>query len=635
MEIAPLIFDIESFYSSTYSLTKLSPAEYILSPMFEAICLGVANLDDDPFIVDGPDIPYFIKRLKAEQRAGRSIVTCSHNSQFDMAVMAWRYDFHPDFLVDTMAMSRTVLGPLLPSHSLASVAQWFSLPAKGSLIKEVKGMTRADIIACGLWDREVEYCLHDVTLCREIYNRLLTSIPKDELLLHDILTRCTTEPMLRVDRAMLEAHLQQVLAQKQMVLEQIQQMGIGKAHLMSNQKLADVLRSLGVEPPTKISPQTNEQTYAFARTDEEFTDLLEHPNLLVRSVVEARLETKSTIEETRTRRFLNISHLKFPERGDCFMPMPVIIGAAHTHRVGGGWDLNVQNMGRGSKLRDAIYAPEGHMLLVVDSKQIEARLCAWFCDQLDLLEEFRRGEDVYANFASVIFGQKITTQNKPERFVGKTAVLQLGYASGASKFQNTVRVLSAKAGMPILLSDLQSQDVVSKYRLRMSRITATWRVLDRILIMMADALPSYGHGDATAVKCMAFFRNLMVGPTGLIIHFPQLNFLEEEERGGSWWFRDGRRWRRTYGASLLETICQHTARCIVMGAAVRLRNPMTGLGARLVHSAHDELVYSVPMHNIEAAKIWAQTEMNRPPSWASDLPLDCDTTTGHRYGDAK
>lgn len=633
-DVTPLFCDFESFYSQTYTLTKMDPASYILDPLFEAICLGVANMEDQPTLIDGPIIPEFITGLKHRKIRDPKIkiAMVSHNAQFDMAIMAWRYDFHPDLIIDTMAMSRTVLGPLLSSHSLASVAQWFGLPAKGSLVKDVKGLTRADIIACGLWDREVEYCLHDVTLCREIYKRLLGQMPAEEFILHDTLTRCTTEPMLRIDRTMLEAHLQTVLQQKQTVLATVEQMGIGKAHLMSNPKLADVLRSLGVEPPTKISPQTQEKTYAFARTDEEFTDLLEHANPLVRSVVEARLETKSTIEETRTRRFIGISNLQFPGKGDGLMPMPVIIGAAHTHRVGGGWDLNVQNMGRGSKLREAIYAPDGYILLVVDSKQIEARLCAWFCDQLDLLEEFRRGEDVYANFACTVFGRKITAADKPERFVGKTGILQLGYASGPVKFGNTVRILSAKAGMPILLSDLQAQDIVNKYRARMRRITLMWRALDQILVMMANALPSYGEGEGYELKCVSFYHNLMVGPTGLPVHFPNLHYEEED---GSWWFRDGKRQRRTYGASLLETICQHTARCIVMGAAVRLRNPMAGLGARLVHSAHDELVYAVPIQNVEAAKIWAQTEMNRPPAWAPTLPLDCDIGVAHRYGDAK
>ena len=429
MPVEPLLLfcDFESFYSQEYSLTKMSPAEYILDPRFEAICLGVANISDPPILLDGPLIPAFINRLKQQEQP---IIMISHNATFDMAIMSWRYNFQPHFIVDTIAMSRTVLGSKLSSHSLASVAAYFGLPAKGSLIKEVKGMTRADIKAAGLWDREVEYCKHDAWLCREIYKKLFHQIPADELILHDILTRCTTEPLLRVDREMLDAHLVEVLARKLQTLLSVEAMGIGKAHLMSNQKFADVLRSLGVEPPTKISPHTQEETYAFAKGDEEFLELREHPNVMVRTVVDARLETKSTIEETRTRRFLAISHLDFPTLGDCRMPMPVIIGAAHTHRVGGGWDLNVQNMGRGSRLRDALYAEDGYTLLVVDSRQIEARFNAWFSGQADLVQAFREGRDVYSEFASEIFERKVTKGNVPERFVGKTGILQLGYASG-------------------------------------------------------------------------------------------------------------------------------------------------------------------------------------------------------------
>ena len=135
---------------------------------------------------------------------------------------------------------------------------------------------------------------------------------------------------------------------------------------------------------------------------------------------------------------------------------------------------------------------------------------------------------------------------------------------------------------------------------------------------------------------MTFYKNLMVGPTGLLLHFPELHYEQpEDEAYGSWWFRDGKRLRRTYGASLLETICQHCSRCIVLGAAVRLRTPMANLGARLVHSAHDELVYRVPTVHLETAKVWAQLEMNRPPAWAPDLPLDSEIGVGQRYGDCK
>ena len=227
-----------------------------------------------------------------------------------------------------------------------------------------------------------------------------------------------------------------------------------------------------------------------------------------------------------------------------------------------------------------------------------------------------------------MFGRPITPANKPERFVGKTGVLQLGYGSGWRKFQNTVANQTRDTDTPILLGDWQAQDVVQKYRGKYRNIPYTWRVLDGILLQL-NGMPA-----PMLMKCVAFDKGRMIGPSGLSIRFPELHHVEDE-RGGSWWFHDGRKLRRTYGASLFETISQHCSRCIVMGAAVRLRNSMAGIGARLVHSAHDELVYRVPVQHIETAKIWAQTEMNRPPHWAPDLPLDCELGVAQRYGDAK
>jgi len=634
-EVIGLFCDFESHYSTEYSLRRMSPAEYILDPRYESICLGVAGITGDPILIDGPEIPHFIHKIKRHRiETQQPIVMVSHNAQFDMSILSWVYDFSPDLIVDTIAMTRTMLGSKLASHSLDSVAAYFGLPAKGSLIKEVKGMTRADIIAAGLWDREVEYCLHDTWLCREIYLRLFDKMPPDEFILHDIVTRCTTEPLLRVDKQMLANHLVTVQQQKALALAQVEAMGVTKADLMSNPKLADVLRMLGVTPPTKISGRTQQETYAFAKSDEDFLALQEHPNVMVRTVVEARLETKSTQEETRTTRFLKIADLEFPKLGTCIMPMPVVIGAAHTHRFGGAWEMNVQNLGRDSVLRDAIYCDDGYLLLTVDAKQIEARFTAEFCGQEDLVQAFREGRDVYADFASTVFARLITSLDKLERFVGKTGILQLGYACGWLKFQHTVFILSAKTDTPIQLTDEQSIDVVQKYRGRFRRIVFTWRELDHILQIM-HSLPEFGQGEGLVKKCVTFYKNLMVGPTGLPIHFPELRYVQEEDGMGNWWFRDGRKQRRTYGASLLETIAQHCCRCIVMSAAVRLRNPMAGLGARLVHSAHDELVYRVPIQHIETAKIWAELEMNRPPTWMPTIPLACDIGVGVRYGETK
>ena len=112
-----------------------------------------------------------------------------------------------------------------------------------------------------------------------------------------------------------------------------------KEELMSNPKFAEILRKCGVEPPMKISPTTGKDTYAFSKTDEEFKALLEHENVNVQAVVAARLGMRSTIEETRTERFIEIG-----QRG--LLPIPLRYYAAHTGRWGGDDKVNMQNLPR-------------------------------------------------------------------------------------------------------------------------------------------------------------------------------------------------------------------------------------------------------------------------------------------------
>src|SRR5207344_621934 len=126
-------------------------------------------------------------------------------------------------------------------------------------------------------------------------------------------------------------------------------------------------------------------------------------------------------------------------------------------------------------------------LLVADSKQIEARFVAWFCEQNDLLEQFRDGTDVYCDFASTVFNTKVTPANKLERLVGKTGILQLGYGSGWRKFQATVRQQTRDTDTPIELDDRMAQDVVDKYRNRYNRIKGRWGDCETALSVMKES----------------------------------------------------------------------------------------------------------------------------------------------------
>ena len=84
---------------------------------------------------------------------------------------------------------------------------------------------------------------------------------------------------------------------------------------------------------------------------------------------------------------------------------------------------------------------KGHYIYVADLSNIEARMLAYVAGQSDLIEQFRRGDDIYSNFASVIYERPINKKDHPtERFVGKTAILGLGYGMGHAR--SSKRLLS-------------------------------------------------------------------------------------------------------------------------------------------------------------------------------------------------
>jgi DNA polymerase len=138
--------------------------------------------------------------------------------------------------------------------------------------------------------------------------------------------------------------------------------------------------------------------------------------------------------------------------------------------------MNPQNFNRGGALRDAILAPEGHVLVVADSGQIEARVVAWLAGEAGLLEAFRRNDarsreyeaafaarvaalgnvvtkeqakeidrelaalgivegDFYSDVGGSFFGKKLSKKETPvERQIAKSMILGLGFSMGWLRF---------------------------------------------------------------------------------------------------------------------------------------------------------------------------------------------------------
>ena len=476
-----LTLDFETYYDKDFSLSKITMEHYIRDPRFEVIMLGVRWPDGTKEIITGSheEIQYRLDGIEW----GKYAVLC-HNTLFDAAILSWRFGVNPAAWLDTLSMARAMFG--MKGNSLALLAKRYGLEDKGTAVQNAMGKRRCDFTPQE-FKEYADYCLHDVELCHELFFLMSNGwykpetfdhrdpYPRKELELIDRLIRMYTEPTLRLNVHKLEEHLADVVRRKEELLSNA---GIAKEDLMSNPKFALVLESFGVSPPMKVSPTTGKQAFAFAKTDPGMKALLEHPDDRVQAVVAARMGVKSTLEETRTQRFIDMA-----QRNPLF-PVPLRYSAARTHRLGGTDGINLQNLpargAQANKLKKCIEAPPGHVIIDCDSSNIEARMLAWLAGQDDLVQDFANGVDVYCKMASKIFGRPITKADKVERFVGKTVVLGCGYQTGAMKLQITLK--ASEMNMDLELSECKN--IIDTYRNSVPAITRLWRTGDAALETM-------------------------------------------------------------------------------------------------------------------------------------------------------
>ena len=601
-----LTIDFETYYSREFSLTKVTTEEYVRSPQFEAIGVAVQVDDGEPvwFSGDAEAMHQFLA-----QYDWKNSLALAHNAPFDGAILNWVFGISPKGWLDTLSMGRALHGTEV-GGSLKVLAQHYGLGEKGTEVENALGLHRADFSPEQL-ARYGEYCKNDVALTWELFGAMSAGFPKVELRLIDLTVKMFTEPVLRLDMVMLRAHLLTEQGRKEELLRTFD-----KDTLMSNPKFAELLRELGVEPPMKVSPTTGKQTYAFSKTDEAFKALLEHPTTMVQTLVAARLGTKSTIEETRTERFLGIA-----KRGA--LPVPLRYYAAHTGRWGGDDKLNLQNLPRVSPLKKSIIAPTGYMMIDSDSSQIEARTLAWLAEQNDLVEAFDRGEDVYKIMASAIYGKDVSQITKDERFVGKTTILGCGYGMGAKKFQAQLKNFNVAIDLD------EATRIINTYRETYPKIVELWKsAASALKAMLQKQHTTLGRGGVLKVEG----EDGILLPNGLYLRYPNLRKHEDED-GEVELVYDTKKGRaiipnRIYGGKVIENVCQALAR-IVIGEQML----MVAKKYKVVMTVHDAIACIAPTAEVENAKEYVEMCMRMRPSWAMELPLNCEAGYGESYGD--
>jgi DNA polymerase len=306
------------------------------------------------------------------------------------------------------------------------------------------------------------------------------------------------------------------------------------------------------------------------------------------------------------------------------MPVPLRYYAAHTGRWGGDDKINLQNLQRTSPLKMAILAPYGDVMIDSDSSQIEARTLAWLAGQDDLVEAFDRGEDVYKIMASAIYGKAINAITKDERFVGKTTILGAGYGMGAAKFKAQLKTFGVE------VSEDEAQRIIDTYRRTYPRIPELWKSAANVLpAIIGEQTTSFGRGGILKVDGS---EGILL-PNGLRLKYPNLRWVEMEENGKPQFVYDTKKGKTTvpnriYGGKVIENVCQALAR-IVIGEQML----MVAKKYRVVMTVHDAIACIAPEAEAETGKEYVEMCMRIRPSWAPELPLNCEAGYGRSYGD--
>ncbi len=586
-----IFIDFETYYDRNYSLTKMTTIEYVRDPQFKVLGIAIQLNDEDPYWITGDQLPDY-------DWANSEVI--AHNILFDGMILTQHYGVTAKRWTCTVALSRAMIP--VKDHRLARLAKLLNLGEKGDALTPGSTAVSAEL---------KEYAINDVVLARKLYDLLIDKFPQDEKDLIHITQKWGVEPLLQIDQTRMTASLIAAIDLRQ---ELIEASGVDEATLVSNQKFERYLIEQEIEVPTKAGEDNKWPKTALSKLDPEFwACVAKHPE--AQHIFEGRLAAKSNIAITRPKKLLSIAQCSPDNR----LPMPLKYYGAHTGRWSGGDGYNVQNLPRDSEIRKSITAPKGHVIVVVDSAQIELRVNAWWSNEYRALDILNTGQDLYSITAAVHLDKRTNYITENERRLGKVMVLGCGYGMGWRKFQSFVA--TGPMGLPpLLLSDIDAQNAITSYRRLYPNIKNTWREMNNHLGDMYFMMPNT-HNTRKGVQ---FHKEHLVLPNGMFIWYP---CLDSSDEGGGWTFGYTNNKSHIYGARLQENIVQGLARVIIADQLLEIERR----GIRTVSSTHDEILAVVPEEDAQKTLDVMLQVTRTSPTWAHDLPLDAKGGYDHCY----
>ena len=252
-------------------------------------------------------------------------------------------------------------------------------------------------------------------------------------------------------------------------------------------------------------------------------------------------------------------------------------------------DPNLQNIPirseEGRRIREAFIPAEGFILLAADYSQIELRIMAHLSQDKGLLKAFSAGEDIHQHTASEIFSIPLQEVSNDQRRSAKAINFGLIYGMSAHG-------LSKQLG----IERHQAADYMTTYFERY------------------PGVKDYMNTTREQAKVDGYVETLF----GRRLYLPEIN--------------SSNGMRRQYAErTAINAPMQGTAADIIKRAMITIQQwlQQSNSNIRMIMQVHDELVFEVPLEQLDTAKSNIENYMCSAASL--DVPLEVSIGTGDNW----
>ena len=281
-----------------------------------------------------------------------------------------------------------------------------------------------------------------------------------------------------------------------------------------------------------------------------------------------------------------------------------------------------------SLIRNAVTAPRGKMLVVVDLSSIESVVIGYFAGCETINQVFAEGRDLYRHFGSMVYGKPEVDVTKEERQFCKPPVLGCGYGLGPKG------LVQYGASMGVELDEERATTLVNFYRDTYREIPTMWEWLENVCMILTTLPPRQTMFDGYGMRIHCDEEYLRITkPNGWAISY-YLPMVTVNKWGRECFSYMGKnqhttKWERLFGrgAGITENIVQSVARDILMHGMQLIEAE----GLEIVGHVHDEVIVECDEGRAQEVLNTVIRCLTTRPEWAPNIWLGAEGKIVKRY----